>query len=104
VKTPLYNEVQSAKARKLSRKLVNHLYSQDYVVIMDDEKYFTFTNDSMPQNSGFYTDNARSCPNNVKYKGKNKFPKKILVWIAISEHGLPEPLIRFSTSKLLNNM
>ena len=53
------------------------MYSQDYVVIMDDEKYFTFTNDSMPQNSGFYTDNARLCPNNVKYKGKNKFPKKI---------------------------
>ena len=102
MKTPLYNEVQAAEAKKLSRKLVNHLYSQDYVVIMDDEKYFTFTNDSVPQNSGFYTDNARSCPNNVKYKGKNKFPKKILVWIAISEHGLSEPLIRFSTSCSIN--
>ena len=56
----------------------------------------------MPQNSGFYTDNARSCPKNVKYKGKNKFPKKILVWIAISEHGLSEPLIRFSTSCSIN--
>ena len=70
---------------------------------MDDEKYFSFTNDSMPQNSGFYTDNARSCPSNVKYKGKNKFPKKILVWIAISEHGLSEPSIRFSTSCSINH-
>ena len=78
-KTPLYDEIQKIKAKKLSRKLVNKLYGQDFVVIMDDEKYFTFSCNDMPQNSRFYTDNIRTCPANVKYKGKSKFPAKILV-------------------------
>jgi hypothetical protein len=101
-KTPLYDEVQKTKAKKLSRKLVNKLYGQDCVVIMDDEKYFTFSCNDMPQNSGFYTDNIKTCPTNVKYKGKAKFPSKILVWIAISERGMSEPLIRFSGSCAIN--
>ena len=101
-KTPLYDELQAVKAKKLSRKLVNELYKQGNVIIMDDEKYFTFSCHDMPQNSGFYTDDIKSTPNNVKYKGKAKFPKKILVWIAISERGLSKPLIRFSDSCSIN--
>ena len=58
------------KQKKLSRKLVNELYKQGNVIIMDDEKYFTFSCHDMPQNSGFYTDDIKSTPNNVKYKGK----------------------------------
>jgi len=38
--------------------------------MMDDENYFTFSCHDMPQNSGFYTDDIKSTPNNVKYKGK----------------------------------
>ena len=68
---------------------------------MDDEKYFTFSCNDIPQNSGFYTDNInKTCLTYVKYKGKAKFPSKILVWI--SERGMSEPLIRFSGSCAIN--
>src|SRR5436309_15341149 len=56
----------------------------------------------MLKNSGFYTDNINNCPNEVRFKGKEKFPSKILVWVAISEKGISEPLIRMSGSLSIN--
>ena len=46
--------------------------------IVDDEKYLTFSNDEMPQNLDF--DNASD---NVKYKSKEKYQEKILVWLVL---------------------
>lgn len=102
MKTPKYNPTQCEKAKKNCRKLVNKLYSEDLDVIFDDEKYFSFSNDETPGNSGFHTSNVNECPDNVKFKGKEKFPKKILVWMAISERGMSEPLIRGSKSVSIN--
>jgi hypothetical protein len=101
-KTPKYTYAQLEKSKKLSRKLVNKLYAEDLIVIMDDEKYFGFSNDDIPGNSGFYTGNIEECPDSVKYKGKSKYPKKILVWIAISERGISKPLIRSSKAVAIN--
>ena len=56
----------------------------------------------MPKNSGFYTDNINNCPDNVKFKGKEKFPSKILVWVAISEKYIPKSLTRMSGSLSTN--
>ncbi len=56
----------------------------------------------MPANTGFYTDNIENCPDEVKYIGKEKFPTKILVWVAISERGVSEPLIRPSKAVAIN--
>ena len=61
---------------------------------MDDEKYFPFYCDKMPGKQGIYTDNIEECPDEIKYKGEDKYPSHMLVWIAISEHGFSEPLIR----------
>ena len=93
MKTPKYSEKQAKQLKKLSRKLVNRLYNEYTLVVMGDEKYFGFSRDETPGNSGFYTDNIEKCPNNVKIKGKEKYPKKMLVWLAISELGIPEPYI-----------
>ena len=47
----------------------------------------------MPGNAEFYTDNIDKCPENVKYAGKEKFPSKVLVWVAISNAGISTQLI-----------
>ena len=73
---PKYSPEQAEKSKKLSRKLVNHLYSSDPVIVMDDEKYFTYYSNKMPGNTGFYTDNIENCPDEVKYIGKEKIPPK----------------------------
>ena len=73
-------------------------------IVMDDEKYFTFSNDEMPGNEGFFTDNIEKCPDDVRFKGKAKFPDKILVWIALSEDGMSEPLIRKQKAEAINGL
>src|SRR5690242_19033186 len=65
-------------------------------------KNILFKGDQMPGNSGFYTNDIRQCPDIVKFKGKEKFPQKVLVWIAISEKGLSKPLIVTSKSFSIN--
>ncbi|CAF2619642.1 unnamed protein product [Rotaria sp. Silwood2] len=62
-------------------------------VIVDDEKYFTFSNNNMPQNTGFYSFDKKHAPDHVKYKTKEKYPKKVLVWLALSAKGFSKPFI-----------
>ncbi|XP_065653066.1 uncharacterized protein LOC136080378 [Hydra vulgaris] len=84
-KTPKYTIEQQIKAKKRSRKLVNQLYNTKSLLVIDDEKYFCFAGDKMPGNSGYYTNNKKTCPESVRFIGKEKFPKKLLMWIAISD-------------------
>ena len=49
-----------------------------------------------------YTDNIKATPNNVSYRGVDKFPNKILVWIAISEFGISAPVDRLSKSESID--
>ncbi|XP_065658019.1 uncharacterized protein LOC136082539 [Hydra vulgaris] len=91
-KTPKYTIEQQIKAKKRSRKLVNQLYNTKSLLVIDDEKYFCFAEDNMPGNSGYYTNNKKTCPESVRFIGKEKFPKKLLMWIAISDRGMSEPL------------
>ncbi len=62
---------------------------------MDNEKYFTFYGDNMPGNDRYYTKDKNTCPDNVRFVEKEKFPKKLLMWIAISDEAISEPLFRF---------
>jgi hypothetical protein len=43
------------------------------MIIMDDEKYFTFSGHNMPGNAGYYSSDKTTCPNNVRFFGKEKF-------------------------------
>ena len=81
---------------------MNLLYSENPEIIIDDEKYFCFSNDEIPGNSGFYTNDINKCPDKVRFKGKEKFPKKILVWVALSSRGISEPLIGTSKSESID--
>ncbi|XP_065654743.1 uncharacterized protein LOC136081360 [Hydra vulgaris] len=84
-KTPKYAIEQQIKAKKRSSKLVNQLYNTKSLLVIDDEKYFCFAGDNMPGNSGYYTNNKKTCPESVRFIGKEKFLKKLLMWIAISD-------------------
>jgi len=57
----------------------------------------------MSGNSGYYTGNKYAVPNHVRFVGKEKFPLKVLVWVAISEKGISAPLIRPSGSVAINS-
>jgi transposase len=97
-KTPKYNTQQQEKAKVLCAKLANKLYRSNCSLILDDEKYFTFAGNNMPGNSGYYAKNKSACPDSVRFAGKEKFPKKVLVWVAISDRGLSKPLFRPTNS------
>ena len=96
-KTPKYIIEQQIKAKKRSRKLVNQLYNTKSLLVINDKKYFCFAGDNIHGNSGYYTNNKKTCPESVRFIGKEKFPKKLLMWIAISDRAMSEPL--FCTSK-----
>ena len=102
-KTPKYSAVQLEKSKQLSAKLSNMLYRSPCSLILDDEKYFTFAGDNMPGNAGYYTNDKSTCPDSVRFAGKEKFPKKVLVWIAISDRGMSKPLFRPSKSVAINS-
>ena len=70
---------------------------------MDDEKYFIFYGQNMPQNACYYTDNKDSCPDNVLFHWIDKYPKKILVHVTISDRGISKALVRPSGSLSVNS-
>ncbi|XP_065665519.1 uncharacterized protein LOC136086945 [Hydra vulgaris] len=100
-KTPKYTIEQQIKAKKRSRKLVKQLYNTKSLLVINDEKYFCFAGDNMPGNSGYYTNNKKTCPENVRFLGKEKFPKKLLMWI--SDRGMSKTLFRTSKDVAINS-
>ena len=54
----------------------------------------------MPGNSGYYTNIKETCSESVCFVRKGKFQKKL--WIAVSDHGMSEPLFRTSMAVAIN--
>ena len=102
-KIPYLDNIQQQKAKKLSRRLCDHLRDAQCEIVMDDEKYFTFAGHKMPGNAGYYTNDKQTCPNSVRFAGKPLYPRKVLVWIAISERGFSKVLIRPSKSEAIDS-
>ena len=85
--------VNRAKCATLYRKY------RDREWILDDESYFTKTHSTINGNDNFYSDNIYFAPanvNNVKFRRKHKYEKKLLVWIAMPPRGISEPFIMAS--------
>ena len=78
---------------------------QETFIIVDDEKYFTFSDEETPGNTGFYSSNKENIPNN---KSKQKFEPKILVWLSLSSKDNnqrnTDVYIRKCLPKLLKNI
>ena len=72
-------------------------------MILDDEKYFTYDGSNMQGNDNYYTNDKSKCPDSVRFAGKEKYPNKIIVWIAISNLDISKPLFRSSKSEAVTN-
>ena len=65
---------------------------------MDDESYFRLKGDQMGANRGYYTEDKENTNPDVKYRTVDKFPKKVMLWVAISEKGVSRPYFMQKTS------
>ena len=92
-KVPLHTASQLAEIPTRARRLERYFLVGNPAVVMNDEKYFTFTDAEDPSIDGYYTSYRSLCPTDVKYKPKTKFPKKVLVWLAISDAGISDALV-----------
>lgn len=92
-KTPKTSEKQEkvikTRVRRLHDKMSMERKGCD--VIMDDESYFSICDHRLSENSGFYSLDPAAAPNDVKYKQMEKFPPKIMVWVAVSPRGISTP-------------
>lgn len=103
IKAPNYSAKQLPRVISCSRKLATKTLVNK-IVILDDEKYFSLSNSNTPGNDGYYTNNKSTAPEDIKYAKKNKFEKKVLVWLAISTEGISEPYIHESNNAITANV
>jgi transposase len=87
-RSPKYTDKQLQEVPTRARRLYRLLLNNDFEVIMDDEKYFTLSDQSTSTNRGFYSSNKEETPPQVKFKRTHKYEPKVLVWAAISENGI----------------
>ncbi|CAF3669414.1 unnamed protein product [Rotaria socialis] len=97
---PRYTEKQIEEVPTRVRRLYRTSLNNDVEPIMNDEKYFTLTNELVSTNRGFYTSDPSTTPSEVKFKCNQKYPGKILVWIAISEKGISKPFFAKQTQAI----
>ncbi len=93
-KRPLLTALQKKQARPKCRSMYFKYRKTDFII--DDESYFTLDHTSQPGNDSFYSDDVNKTPDNAKYDFREKFPPKLLVWIAISPKGTSRPIFRRS--------
>ncbi|CAF3167290.1 unnamed protein product [Rotaria socialis] len=96
--TPQQLEKIPGKCRKLRRKITD----PKTFLIMDDEKYFSFSGDNMPSNAGFWSGDKEHVSPEVNFKSKQKFAPKILVWLGISSKGISAPYIGTTKGPAVN--
>lgn len=97
---PKYTEDQKRRAKTNCRKLTeNRLLSRSRkVLIMDDETYCPVDPKDVPGRKYYHCTNKTAVPDEIRFRGKDKFPKKYLIWQAIDEFGnVSDPYISTGT-------
>lgn len=88
---PLRNEDQKQRIRPCCSRMMKKFRGREF--IQDDESYFTLSHSDKNSNGGLYTSDIHSAPDEIKFKEKQKFEKKLLVWVAISPRGISKCFI-----------
>ena len=83
-------KMQKRRFRKLTREVFETQTAPG--IVTDAKTYFTFTGTEMPANKRFYT-GAGDVPNAIRIAPRAKFPRKLLVWVAISPRWVTTPVI-----------
>src|SRR5882724_11759987 len=87
-KCPKYTESQKIMVKRQCAWMYRYFRSYDFVI--DDEKYFTLSHSI---NNSYFASPSKSTPDSVKYRPKQKFEPKVLLWIAISKNGISKPFL-----------
>jgi hypothetical protein len=87
-KAPKYSEEQIQLVKRHARWMHDRYKTETFV--LDDEKYFGL---SGPVNGTYYARERSNVADDVKFVQKAKFEQKLMVYLAISERGISEPLI-----------
>ena len=65
-------------------------------LILDDEKFFTFTGDNAIDNRVFYSTDPTTARIDVKFRKKKKFEPKIMVWMVMSSNDVSDVYVHKS--------
>ena len=71
--------------------------------ILDNGKYFVMLDDNMPTNARFYSSNEINTSNDVKFKQKQKFISKVLVWLPLSSKNVSQPYTGTTKGAAINS-
>ena len=93
---PKVTEDQKMRQKKRLIKMSKNMFrpNNGIEVVMDDESYFPLSGHNLPGNDGYYTDDKSKVETDVKYRSKEKFPAKVMVWVAISRFGRSAPFFQ----------
>ena len=93
-------ETQQSRLNDISQQVFSPLQNKIYLI--DDKTYLTLDGNEW-QGASYYTskNGTETVSDNVKYIGKTKFPKKLLLWFCISEKPMSKPV--FFKGKLVIN-
>ena len=98
VEVPKHNENQKKRAKTNCRKVYQKSIKK--VLVMDDETYVMFDPKNIPGPKWYHFIDKSSVDDSLRFKSKEKFPKRYLIWQAIDEFGhVSEPFIKFGTLK-----
>ena len=92
---PKYISDDQQKRAKFNCLKLYKKISPNCQLVLDDEKYFTFSG-NFPENNRYYSSDTSSAPENIKFIQKQKFEPHLLVWLAISSRGISDPYIHRS--------
>ena len=70
---------------------------------MNDEKYFTYDGSNMQGNDNYYTNDISKCSDSVRFAGKEKYPHKVMDWVAKSNRGISKTLFCPSKSEAVDS-
>jgi hypothetical protein len=86
---PKYVGDQKTRAKKGCRKIYEKLCNNESetVLIIDDETYVLEDTKQAPTQKYYYAENKNDVSEEFRFKGKQKYPKKYLVWQAIDSNG-----------------
>jgi hypothetical protein len=79
-RSPKYTDKQLQQIPTRARRLYRMLLNNDFELVLDDERYFSLSDQSVSTNRGFYTSDKGKTPPEVKqFKRTEKYESKVLV-------------------------
>ena len=105
-KIPKTNEKQKKKQKRILREVSRNQFApcnDDVDILLDDESYFEVSEQGFGGNKFYFVKKGQEASPEVKYIQKDKFPPKVLLWIAISKQGTSSPCFRLQNCHALKS-